>query len=70
MGTTGRARSRRRGSRRAQVTVEYTLVLVAILLGIIITIKNVIQPKSQAIYNRAGNIMDAAALEFNNKLGP
>ena len=70
MGMTAKERSRRRGLRRAQVTVEYTLVLVAVLLAIIIAIKNVIQPKSAAVFNQAGNLMTAAGNEFNNKMMP
>jgi uncharacterized protein (UPF0333 family) len=67
---TERKRSRRGGLRRAQVTVEYTLVLVAVLLAIIIAVKNVIQPRSQEMYNKAGNLMNSAANEFNSKLFP
>jgi len=43
---------------------------VAVLLAIIIAIKNVIQPKSADVFNRAGNLMNSAATEFSNKLGP
>jgi hypothetical protein len=70
MGTTARERCRRRGLRRAQVTVEYTLVLVAVLLAIIIAVKNVIQPRSSDMYNKAGDLMNKAANEWNNKLTP
>ena len=57
-------------ARRGQVTVEYMLVLVAILLAVIFAIKTILQPKSEESFKQAGNLMDKASNEFNNMLFP
>ena len=61
-----------RGNRRAkgQVTVEYMLVLVAVLLAVIFAIKTILQPKVETQFKQSGELMGKASNEFNNMLFP
>ena len=61
-----------RGNRRAkgQVTVEYMLVLVAVLLAVIFAVKTILQPKTEAQFKQSGNLMDKASNQFNDMLFP
>ena len=59
-----------RPARRGQVTVEYMLVLVAVLLAVIFAIKTILQPKVEAQFKQSGNLMDKAGNEFQSALFP
>ena len=55
---------------RGQVTVEYMLVLVAILLAVIYAVQSILQPKTEAQFKQAGNMLDEAGNQFNTQLFP
>ena len=62
-------RDRRHGRRsRGQSTLEYILVVAAVLLAIIAAIGRVLTPRVSDVANEAGNTMTAASNRITNKL--
>ena len=56
---------RQRDRRTGQSTVEYLLVVVAVLLAVIYGVKALLQPKVETQMTNAGALMDKASAEFN-----
>jgi len=50
---------------RAQSTMEYLLIVVAVLLAVIFGVKTVIQPKSEERMTQAGQVLDKAKTQIN-----
>ena len=55
--------------KKAQSTVEYVLLLAALVLAILYGITQVIAPKTTAQFDNAGNIMDRASTELATATG-
>ena len=50
----------RRGGSQGQSTVEYLLVVVAVLLAILYGVRKLLQPKIETRMQEAGSLLDAA----------
>ena len=50
--------------KKGQSTVEYLLVVVAVLLAVIYGVKTLLQPKVETHMTNAGTLMDKASTEF------
>ena len=64
MGKTIRTRTGRQG----QSTLEYMLVLAAVLLALIAAATNLINPAAKRTLEESANVINAAASQIQNKL--
>lgn len=58
-----------RRRRIAQSTVEYTLLLAALVLAFIYAAGQVIKPKAKSLADKGGQIIDKAGNEIGAKIG-
>lgn len=56
-------------ARSGQSTVEYLLVVVAVLLAVIYGVKTLLQPKIEGHMDNAGALVDKASTEFQTVTG-
>lgn len=64
-----RQRDRRHGRRsRGQSTLEYILVIAAVLLAIIAAIGRVLTPRVDQVQNQAGNALSTASNRFGTRI--
>ena len=55
--------------RRAQSTIEYTLLAAALVLAFIYAANSVIKPKAKSMADTGGDIIDKASTEISTKMG-
>ena len=54
--------------RRGQMTVEYTVMFVAIIAAIIYAATNVVRPSVNRFFDTTGNVIDKATDEVSNSI--
>ncbi|OPX29615.1 MAG: hypothetical protein B1H08_03490 [Candidatus Omnitrophica bacterium 4484_171] len=55
--------------RSAQSTIEYVLLVAALVLAFIYAANSVIKPKTESMADTGGNIIDKASNEIGSKMG-
>ncbi len=59
----------KRMQRRGQSTMEYLLVIIAVLIAVIAAINTIMKPKVDAQYTNAGGMLDKAGTELKRVTG-